>query len=323
MPNIITHTIFAEKVLNALSDNKYKTMIENHKEEFLIGANGPDFLFFHDIFPLWKKQNKKIPKIGSKIHANNINLFYQSAINVYYYQEESVQKEAMASYIIGHYLHWQLDSIMHPYVVYCSGFGEKTSSGNHHRFESMMDTMLLKHYWHKTIKDFKTYEIAKRSKYSVDVISKIYIPCVKACLNKDILKSEIEQALIEWEKAQKRLYDPSGIKFFFIQQIEKMIRQPWAISGSMVLVKEDTIHDICNLQHNFYRHPCTGEEANDSVYDLFDKAIENAMIAIPLLYDALDTNHCDSLLHFIDDVSYNNGCKERLPRKYKKVIYES
>ena len=61
MPNIITHTIFAEKVLNALSDNKYKTMILNHKEEFLIGANGPDFLFFHDIKAfLWTEKNRPI-----------------------------------------------------------------------------------------------------------------------------------------------------------------------------------------------------------------------------------------------------------------------
>lgn len=322
MPNIITHTIFAEKVLETLSENKYKNIILNHKEEYRIGANGPDFLFFHNIFPLWKKQNKKIPKIGSKIHANNINLFYKTAIEVYHTQEEGCQKEAMASYIIGHYLHWQLDSIMHPYVVYRTGFGEKNSSGFHHRFESMMDTMLLKHYWNTTIKDFKTYEITKRSPYSVDTISAVYIPCVKACLNKTIEKSEVKQSLIEWEKAQKGLYDPSGIKFFFIQLIEKIIKQPWAISGSMVLAKEDTNHDILNIEHNFYRHPCTGEEFNDSVFDLFDKAMENAMIGLPLLFEALESNNVSDLLEFIDDVSYNNGCKERLPRKYKKVLYE-
>ena len=141
MPNLITHTIFARKVFENLEDSKYKTWISENKKEYTIGTNGPDFLFFHDLFPLWKKQDRKIANIGSKIHAKNINLFFETAIDVYTKETDETIKKAMAAYICGHYLHWQLDSIMHPYVVYRTGFKEKNSSSYHHRFESMMDTM--------------------------------------------------------------------------------------------------------------------------------------------------------------------------------------
>ena len=116
-------------------------------QEYRIGCNGPDFLFFHDILPLWKKQNKRVSRIGGKIHQENINLFYKIAIQIYHDEKDLTIKEALASYICGHFLHWRLDSIMHPYVVYRTGFNEPTSSGYHHRFESMMDTILLKKYW--------------------------------------------------------------------------------------------------------------------------------------------------------------------------------
>lgn len=322
MPNLITHTIFARIVFENLEESKYKTWISLNPKEYTIGANGPDFLFFYDIFPIWKKQNKKIAQIGGQIHAKNINLFFETAINVYFNETNEDLKQAMASYICGHYMHWQLDSIMHPYVVYRCGFKEKLSSGYHHRFESMMDTMLLKHYYNMSIKQFKTYEITHRSKLTNDTIASIYIPCVKACLNKEITKTEIEQALQEWQKAQTCLYDPYHIKFPIVQTIEKIIKQPWSISGSIILTKEDTKYDVCNIEHAFWRHPCYGDEYNESVYDLMDFAIQQAYIGTSLLFEAMETNDCTALSAFINNRTYNNGTIDQSERKYKKVIYE-
>ena len=322
MPNLITHTIFARKVFENLEDSKYKTWISENKKEYTIGTNGPDFLFFHDLFPLWKKQDRKIANIGSKIHAKNINLFFETAIDVYTKETDETIKKAMAAYICGHYLHWQLDSIMHPYVVYRTGFKEKNSSSYHHRFESMMDTMLLKHYYNTSIKQFKTYEICHRSALSFDVISSIYIPCVKACLNKEISKKEIVESLQTWEKAQRRLYDPYGIKFACVHTIEKLLNQTWLFSGNIVKAKVDTKYDVCNLKKTIWKHPCYGNESSDSVYDLMDYAIKQAKIGTNLLFNALETNDCSALCAFLQNKTYNDGTTDKAERKYKDVIYK-
>ena len=50
MPNIITHKIFAEEVLKSMTKHDIRSMIERHPQIFYIGSNGPDFLFFSDVY---------------------------------------------------------------------------------------------------------------------------------------------------------------------------------------------------------------------------------------------------------------------------------
>lgn len=322
MPNIITHTIFCEEVLKQITNQKYKQRIETYIEEYRIGTNGPDFLFFHNVFPLWKKQDEKIPMIGTMFHRESINDFYECALQSYHQQVEGAIKDAMSVYIIAHYLHWQLDSVMHPYVVYRTGFKEKMSTPYHHRFESMMDTMLLQHYRHTNIKHYKTYEICKCSPYSVDTISNIYLPCIQKCQNKYIDKKDIEQSLQDWQKAQRYLYDPYSVKYYGLKIYEKIIHSPWLYSGNIVRSKIDTTYDVCNEKHTLWKHPCTGSESFESVYDLMDKAIANAQIGLSYLFESLDTNNFEKFLSFINNKTYNNGIHEKLERLYKDVIYD-
>ena len=322
MPNIITHTIFCEEVLKTITNHKYRSIIEAHMEEYRIGTNGPDFFFFHGTFPLRKKNKSEIPMIGTMFHREKINLFYDTAIQTYHAQEEGTLKEAMASYVIGHYLHWQLDSIMHPYVVYRTGFKEAMSTYYHHRFESMMDTMLLDHYRHTSIKHFKTYEICKRSENSVKAIANIYLPCIAKCQNKIIASDLIKASLQDWEKAQRYLYDPNGIKYCSLKVIEKINHTPWYISGNVVRATIDQRYDVMNENHTLWKHPCTGKESFESVYDLMDRAMQEAQIGLSHLFHAMEDQDINPLLRFIDDKTYANGVKGKAERLYKNVIYD-
>lgn len=320
MPNIITHAIFCEEVYKHINNLYYKELIAKHKKEYLIGTNGPDFLFFHDVFPLYKKQNMRVSDIGSELHRNKINAFYKSAIKTYHKQKDDESKKAMASYIIGHYLHWQLDSVMHPYVVYFTGFNQTFSKMHHHRFESMMDTINLKNYRNETIQTYETFRICRRSKYSSKVISKVYTQAVKDCLHIEISKEDIKQALQDWEKAQKYLYDPKKIKIRFLKAIEFITRKP-GLSGNIVTLDIDERYDVMNVEKREWKHPCTGEVSNESEDELFQKAIHKASIGLPLLFDALDHKTIQPLLDFIDDHSYSNGVKGKMKRLYMDDIY--
>ena len=46
MPNIITHTLFADEFLQEASPS-LKEWLEPRRQLVEIGSNGPDFLFFH------------------------------------------------------------------------------------------------------------------------------------------------------------------------------------------------------------------------------------------------------------------------------------
>lgn len=322
MPNIITHTIFCEEVYKGITNQKYKQCIDRNRKEYLIGTNGPDFLFFHDAFPLYKKQDLTVSTIGSQLHRKKINAFYSSAIQSYHAKKEGAVKEAMASYIIGHYLHWQLDSIMHPYVVYFTGFGKPFSKMHHHRFESMMDTINLKQYRGETIKTYETYKLCKRSKYSSKVISAVYIPAVKKCLDETLDETSIKEALQDWEKAQRYLYDPKQVKYRLLRLLESITRKP-GLSGNIVRVKIDPSYDVMNVAHREWLHPCTGEPSTESADDLFQKAIVKAQEGLLLLFDALDHKPKQALLEFIDNKTYANGVKGSQKRFYMDDIYET
>lgn len=322
MPNIITHTIFCEEVLKEIKNKKYKTIIENHMHEYRIGTNGPDFLFFYGFYPFWKKQDMQIANIGATFHNMHINDFYDIAIQQYHNQTNSDLKDAIGTYIIAHYLHWQLDSIMHPYVVYKTGFKEKMSKYYHHRFESMMDTIMLDRYRNETIKSYVAFKNCWLSQYSVKAISNVYCKCIKQCLQQDVSEETIAKSLQDWELAQRYLYDPSGIKYHLVKGYECIVNKPWLFSGNIVRAKIDHHHDVMNDNHKLWLHPCTGAQSKESVTDLFSRALENAKIGLPLLFNALDdSNKTNLFLCFIANKTYSNGISEKLPRIHKEVIY--
>lgn len=322
MPNIITHTIFCEKVFHTIKQEPYKSYITNHKKEYLIGTNGPDFLFFYGIFPLYKKFGVRLAKMGTSLHNKKINAIYESMIQTYLKQESGPLKEAMASYLIAHYLHWQLDSVMHPYVVYRTGFKDVRSKYHHHRFESMMDTMLLKYYYDEDVSTFKTYKLCETSPYTVDVIANLYIPAVQTCLEEELSKEEIKKSLFDWYQTQKYLYDPNEFKFKCVRIFENVVHKKWVLSGNIVPLRIDKQYDILNKEKRTWLHPCLGIASNDTVFDLMDTAIAQSKIGLPLLFAALEGKEIQPFLQFLDNKTYSNGINTKKKRMYKDVIYK-
>ena len=50
MPNIITHTLFAQEIFDKV-DEATHDLFEPRLQLLEIGSNGPDFLFFHGMNP--------------------------------------------------------------------------------------------------------------------------------------------------------------------------------------------------------------------------------------------------------------------------------
>ncbi len=324
MPNIITHKIFAEEVLKKLDNADIRRVIERNLQLYYIGSNGPDFLFFYHAKPWEALKNHDMNRIGSDLHSRGINAFYQSAVHSICREKCESVKERMTAYILGHLCHWALDMSAHPYIFYRTGNCCGKSAAHHHRFESMMDTMMLEEFHGMTIAEYPYYEICTYDEEMLKAIARIYVPAVRAALQKDIKVYDLRVSLNEWKDIQRLLYDPHNYKIVLLKGMEKMLKKPWLISGNVVLKHTDLHFDILNKEKREWMHPCDGSRTHrDSFMELFYQAVDIAVSVIEELYGCVAYGAPkEKLLSLLDDRAYDTGMRGEKDMKYFKIIYE-
>ena len=233
MPNIITHILFTDDVYEKLDDPKYD-FLESRLQLMEVGGNGPDFLFFHNLNPTSFMKKTPLRKIGNEVHSHSINDFYASAVASIQKEKDPEIRQDMMTYTCGHLCHWALDSIAHPYVFYRTGRCTGKSSWWHHRFESLIDAIMLKVKNDCTISDFKAYETCEVSLEQARAIARIYVPAIRNVYKVDVLPHQILESLNDWCFVEKLFYDKKGTKFKISHSFEKVLRTESMISGFFV-----------------------------------------------------------------------------------------
>lgn len=324
MPNIITHKIFAEEVLKKLPKKDIVDLILRHQQIYYIGCNGPDFLFFYHLKPWEMLKKHDLNKIGSKLHKQQINAFYETAVQQIHQERNVYLKESMLVYLLGHLCHWALDSTTHPYIFYWTGNGKGKSASYHHRMESALDAMMLYKYHATTIKEYPYYEMCSYNEEILKAIARIYVPAVKNALQEDIKVYDIRKALDDWKDVQKMLHDPRGIKRTILTGMEKMMHKPWLISGNIIPTSLDVHYDICNFTKKTWCHPCDDMQlSQDTFIHLFHKAIEVATQVVEKAYGCVEYQaDISSLLNLLDNRAYDTGRNDGKEMKYFHIIYE-
>ena len=316
MPNIITHYLFAKEVKKNLHVRRIKEAIEAYPHEYIIGSNGPDFLFFYRFFNQ-SDDAKKIRGYGNRLHHAYINQFYEIALDIYQKEEDEQMKMALLSYLAGHLCHWALDSTTHPYIFYWTGDAQGKNARYHHRFESMLDSIMLMNFRSESIKEFYFPVLARRGEHSVEVIAKVYTRAIKEIFDEELGDEEVATALKDWEGIQKLLYDPSGWKFRLLQRGERSLAVDWLVSGNVVLNHTEDTYDILNEAHRTWNYPTHPQrKSNESFMDLFNKAIG---LAIQCICSMGDSQQCCSIL---DDRSYDAGVNDGSEMVSFHNIYE-
>lgn len=324
MPNIITHKLFAQKVFQNCDKQDIKNMIEKHLQLFYIGSNGPDFLFFYHMQPKEMMKEHSLNHIGSALHAGNVNAFYESAVNTINQEQDPFTKESELVYLFGHLCHWVLDMSVHPYIFYRTGHNTRLSSSYHHRFESMLDAIMLKHFYHMDISEYHCSAICEFDREMLKAIARIYVPAVKAALNEQIHVNQLRNALISWRKVQKLLYDPKQNKKSVLQKVEHIIKQPWLVSGNVIPTQIDETYDVMNWNKQTWCHPCDQTQAsNASFLEMFENAISLAISVWKKAYGCIEYDaDIHALLNEIDDRAYDTGRKGNAEMKYFACIYD-
>lgn len=316
MPNIITHYLFAESVKREITDSKTLAAIKEYPNEYIIGSNGPDFFFFYHFFSQ-KKEDVAFRNYGSVLHSSHINDFYRIALEAMKAERDPDVQEAMRSYIAGHLCHWALDSTTHPYIFYRTGDCRGYSASMHHRFESMMDTMMLKKLLDTDIRKFHFPSLSRSGLISDRVITNVYQPVIKAIFNDEITQQDIRDALADWEKLQRWLYDPKGWKTKILKLYEKGKHQPWLYSGNVVPTLIDSRYDVLNEKHTRWVYPADpSRESCESFMELFEKAVTLAGKVIHSM------DHVNECLGILDDITYDTGVKPNQEMVEFDILYK-
>lgn len=323
MPNIITHTLFAQEIFNKV-DEKTHDLFEPRLQLLEIGSNGPDFLFFHGLNPKDFYKPSDLRKAGSIFHGGHVNEFYQKAlISIRNEKDEEIRKD-MKTYVCGHLCHWALDSTSHPYIFYRTGTCTGKSAWYHHRFESLLDAILLKVKKDCTIEDFKFYEVCDITKEQARAIARIYVPNIRMILGMDIKPHQILESLNDWHFIESLFYDASGKKIHALQALEDLTKTYNFLSGYIVPNEPEDPYDVMNLLHNRWVHPSDSElVSTESFFDLYDRALLLAQEAIRIFLAACDNPEYDQdLLLLIKDRNYNLGKSDHKEMVNFDLIWE-
>lgn len=305
MPNIITHTLFADDVLDALNI----PVLNSSHHLFEVGANGPDFLFFHNARPGRFFKKTKLRAFGIALHQNNTNDFYRSCLRSIRREKNEKIRDDMIAYVCGHLCHWALDSTLHPYIFYRTGNCQKGSAADHHRFESMMDAAMLKIKRGQTILDYRVDEqVAPTADYEKRAIARIYVPALAEIFGEEVRPSMIAQSLDDWKATQHLFFDPKGHKAAFFRTLEKPLGLDNMFSGFAVPVEVEDNIDLMNLLHTPWKNPESEQESTQSVLDLYAQAEEKAVEVIRLFLAAIDDAGKEpALFAFLNDANYDMG----------------
>ena len=323
MPNIITHTLFVQEIFDKV-DEATHDLFEPRLQLLEIGSNGPDFLFFHGMNPkdFYKKSDLRVT--GSMFHAAHVNDFYQKAlISIRNEQDEDIKKDMM-TYDCGHLCHWALDATSHPYVFYRTGPCKGKSAWYHHRFESLLDAIMLKVKRECTIEDFKFYEVCDVTKEQARAIARIYVVAIRQILGFDIKPHQILESLNDWHFIETLFYDASGDKLKALQTLETFTKAYNSLSGYIVPNHPDDPYDVMNLLHTRWHHPSDSSfVSTESFFDLYDRAQLLAMEAIRLFLAACQNPDLDEdLLLLIKDRNYNLGVSNQAEMTNFDLIFE-
>lgn len=323
MPNIICHTLFMDDVFDSLEPSMQEWM-EPRKQLLRIGANGPDILFFHG-YNLKRLHQTELRHLGSKMHHVKTNEFYIKAVDCIEKEKNETIKKDMLAYVCGHLCHWALDSITHPYIFYRTGNCKGESAWWHHRFESILDAVMLKIKRDCTIENFRIGEICDAPLEVARAIARVYVPISNEVFNVEMKPHQIVESLQDWNFVQGVFYDPSGKKDKTVRSIEKVFGSENMLSGYLVPNKADDPYDVCNAMHERWCYPVDETMVStESFLELYDKAMLVAKNAIRLFIDAINNDQGKiDLVYFLQDKNYDCGISEEKEMIHFNTIWKS
>ncbi|WP_077324965.1 zinc dependent phospholipase C family protein [Virgibacillus siamensis] len=289
MPNIWTHMLFSEEVVDAVIDNPYS--LSELEPYMKLGSQGPDPFFYYNFWP-WIK-NEPVHEIGMALHTEKCGAFLMDLIEKARRCDKQVQ-----AYVFGFVTHHILDRNTHPYIHYRAGY----AGSNHQKLEVLIDTLMM-----EKCCNLKTWKVPVYKEIDVganlnkeitgllDGTIQEYYPGIKPETDR-----YIQKAYKDMKRALKLLADPYGWK-------NKVLK---TLIGSYSHQPIKNNIDYLNVKHATWHHPATNVSSTKSFIDLYEQArTEGIGIMTELLsyWKSPAEETRQRLADLIGNISYDTG----------------
>jgi len=324
MPSIYVHNYFAKEIQNKLNETKNKKIKD--PTYFYIFAQSFDNLFYYDFFkPLL---GIKYRKLGHYAHAHNTWKYFESLLkNI---KNNNLYNDETLGYLYGSLAHYALDSTEHPYIHYISGRYSKSDKKNtkkYRGYHTSNEIMLDAIYYYKDHKNSKYYnyklykDLIPKLSFSKD-LTNLISNTFKETFGVDNLGVIYNKSYNHSRLAYKYLmFDRFNIKRIIYKGVD--LAYPFKRFKANSYSHHINVPNmkVLNTSHETWLHPITGEEHNESFYDLYDIALKKVMNYIDICNKYFD-NKCSlkKVEKVIGNINYSSGldCDIRAKFKYFK-----
>lgn len=135
MPNVWTHSIYGELLLDRLAIRGEVTEAPRADALFRFGCQGPDPLFYHRFYPWMSAQRDASDRLGGLLHKSRCGPFLRALLQSC---AGAAPSDPRVVYALGWLSHHALDRIAHPFVFARQGARRR----DHQRLETALDTIV-------------------------------------------------------------------------------------------------------------------------------------------------------------------------------------
>ncbi|NCA66491.1 MAG: hypothetical protein EOM87_00345 [Clostridia bacterium] len=281
MPSNVIHYYFAKTVKEELNSD-IKAIIDNNSQAFLLGAQGPDPLFY------LKFEKEPLNQLGEYIHkATDAHLIFQASADY----AKSRNSGTIIAFLLGQLCHYAADAVIHPYVYYKEKDMLKFYPANAHEnmhvilesafdYICMRDNMKVNTVFHKSYKNLNIQAAARKE------IAVYYSKLIAPMFNIELSPEKVMGAIKLMRVFLRFCDDTTGIKYLFIRALEIIARAPQCVSPFVRPRREKINEDWMNLNRaSFAKYHNEPELTNETFAELLLRAEKDAVKLIVNFYD--------------------------------------
>ena len=321
MPATATHTFFALDIYDLLDEDS-KEKVGNNPEKLKMFAQSMDPIMFFNVANL--RRGKDVRRFHRYFHENKTGEYLKSLVE-YIKEYNLVDNPEVMSFLYGAISHYELDSTVHPYVIYKTGWLDKDNpdtykyNGVHNFMEAFLDNDMIRRRTNSnpytfSVSDF-TFDIEPfteglanmlddvfKKVYDVNYMSEYYYVCLK----------QMEKCLQRFRR------DPNGIKRNFYKFIDSFTsKKAFRFEPVSYYYPLDDRHNFLNSNHDVWYNPTDPSiKSNKSFVELYLEALDESdkMIKDVNRYLAGKRVNLDKVF---GNKSYTTGLDCDIPKDFK------
>ena len=210
MPELITHSLIGEKLVEKIENKDINSLLSKYKKEFMLGCQGGDLFFFYNYGAL--KDKKSVPRFGDRLHVEHVGDFFSESIK--YIKDNG--DDTLLAYFLGYLCHYAADKQIHPFVYKKSNH----NSTMHHKIEFMMSKQYLTDTTGKDANEFDLEEIFNFT--MSESILDYYVYIAKNLYKQEISKEMIRKSKKDFLEFKLKARNP-GFQYKLSAQLAKLV----------------------------------------------------------------------------------------------------